>query len=236
MTRIFPEHEKPLLIAHRGLHTVKRENTLQAFREAVKAGADGIELDVHLTKDGSLAVIHDGNTMRTTGVDRVVEESTIWELKKTDPEIPVLEEVFEAFPDIYYDIELKCPSLRPGGMERKLLSVIEEYSMKQKVMVSSFDPVAARAFQKHSGHEIPVAIIYDIDPRVPRIARKGFFRHFLKADILKPGLNIAPRQLGKLKYEFSVWCPDTPQQARYYLDRGARILITNRIDLIRSTV
>lgn len=236
MTRIFPEHEKPLLLAHRGLHTHKRENTISAFLEAVKAGADGIELDVHLTSDGSLAVIHDDNTIRTTGIDRNVENSTIWELKQTDPELPTLEEVFEAFPDIYYDIELKCPSLRPGGMEKKVLSVIEEYGMQDKVMISSFDPVALVAFRRHSKGKLPVSIIYDIDPRVPRIAQKGFFRHFVKADILKPGLNIADRQIGRLKYEFSVWCPDTAQEAAFYLEKGARIIITNRIDLIRRTV
>lgn len=122
MTNPFTSKGSTILLAHRGLHTRERENTIASFRAALEAGADGVELDVHLTKDGRLAVIHDSNTSRTAGISLDVESSTLEELRAADEEIPTLEDVFQAFPDILYDIELKCPMLRPDGMEVQLTS------------------------------------------------------------------------------------------------------------------
>ena len=68
---------KPIILGHRGLPSKERENTLSSFKRAISSKADGIELDVHLTKDKKLAVIHDHNTKRTTGIDAVVEELTL---------------------------------------------------------------------------------------------------------------------------------------------------------------
>lgn len=89
--------------AHRGLHKKPKvpENSMSAFRLALDKGF-GIELDVHLTKDGHLAVIHDYTLSRTAGVDLTVEKLTSDELKKypledSDERIPMLEEVLELF-------------------------------------------------------------------------------------------------------------------------------------------
>src|SRR5581483_879272 len=75
---------RPLIGAHRGASARAPENTLWAFRAALADGAELIELDVHLTRDGRLAVIHDETTGRTTGVDGAVAELTMAELRALD--------------------------------------------------------------------------------------------------------------------------------------------------------
>jgi glycerophosphoryl diester phosphodiesterase len=72
------------IFAHRGSKGTHPENTLSAFEEALRSGADGIELDVHLTKDGELAVIHDETIDRTTTLSGYVKDYTAEELKMAD--------------------------------------------------------------------------------------------------------------------------------------------------------
>ena len=108
------------IIAHRGASHDAPENTLPAVELAWKQGADAVEVDVHLTRDDQIAVIHDDSTKETTGLDRLVRELTVQELKTLDagswkgPEfqstrIPTLEEVLKRIPDdkrVF--IEIKC--------------------------------------------------------------------------------------------------------------------------------
>ena len=120
---------KPIILGHRGLPSKERENTLSSFKRAISSKADGIELDVHLTKDKKLAVIHDHNTKRTTGIDAVVEELTLKELKQIDSEIPTLREVFETFgSSIIYDIEIKEKPFVFSNLPKLILDEI--YSFK----------------------------------------------------------------------------------------------------------
>ena len=71
-----------LNIAHRGFKGAYPENTMLAYEKAVETGADGIEFDVHLTKDGELVIIHDETLERTTDGKGLVKDKTLYELKK----------------------------------------------------------------------------------------------------------------------------------------------------------
>src|SRR3954468_15593010 len=99
-----------VIIAHRGASRDAPENTLAAVRLAWAQHADAVEIDVHLTRDGRLAVIHDPDTQRTTGVPRIVAQSTFAELSELDAgawknarfageKIPALEDVLAVVPD-----------------------------------------------------------------------------------------------------------------------------------------
>ena len=81
-TRITPS--RPRIVAHRGASYEAPENTLAAFKRAWALGAEGVELDVRLTQDGEVVVIHDATTKRTTGVDKPVAEQTLVELTQLD--------------------------------------------------------------------------------------------------------------------------------------------------------
>lgn len=74
----------PRIVAHRGASHEAPENTLAAFRRAWDIGVECVELDVHLTKDGEVVVMHDDNTKRITGRDRPIAEQTLAELKELD--------------------------------------------------------------------------------------------------------------------------------------------------------
>jgi len=74
----------PLIIGHRGAKGIVPENSLSGFKKAVELGIDGVELDVHLTKDGKLVIIHDMDLKRLTGIKIPVKQLTFKELKKYD--------------------------------------------------------------------------------------------------------------------------------------------------------
>ena len=131
--------------AHRGYHDkpVVPENSLPAFRRAIEHGF-GAELDVHLMKDGHLAVIHDASLLRTAGADVEIEDLTAedlasYTLEGTEHHIPLLEEVLPIFagkaPLI---IELKAERGNADALTAAACALLDKY--KGKYMVESFDP------------------------------------------------------------------------------------------------
>lgn len=113
-------HSRPILIAHRGESYDAPENTITAINLAWLQNADAVEIDIHLTKDNEIVVIHDSNTKRTSGVSSVVKFRSLEELKKLDvgsskgekwinERIPVLQEVLKIIPpEKSIFIEVKC--------------------------------------------------------------------------------------------------------------------------------
>ena len=125
-----------LVVAHRGANTAAPENTLEAFRLAVGAGADAIELDVHLTADGELAVIHDETLDRTTDQSGSIATLKMKEIRAADPghgfagedgsfpfrgkglQVPTFAEVLEWLPDgIGLVVEVKTPAATDATVE-----------------------------------------------------------------------------------------------------------------------
>ncbi|MCQ2463019.1 MAG: glycerophosphodiester phosphodiesterase [Clostridia bacterium] len=118
-----------------------------------KIGVDGIELDVHVVKDGGLVIIHDERLDRTTDGTGFVKDYTCEELKKFDASaqfkgqygfcgIPPLREYFERVKDIpgfMTNIELKTGEFEYTGIEDKVISMIEEYSLQDRIILSSFN-------------------------------------------------------------------------------------------------
>ncbi|AOC94354.1 Glycerophosphoryl diester phosphodiesterase [Flavobacterium anhuiense] len=133
-----------LKIAHRGAKAYEPENTLQAFQKALDLNSDGIELDVHLSSDGYLIVIHDETIDRTTNGKGLVNDFTLAELKSFlidgKYQIPTLNEVFDLVnKKCFINIELKGLETAP-----KVVSLIEEYISEkdwkyEHFIISSFD-------------------------------------------------------------------------------------------------
>ena len=132
--------------AHRGLHDKEHgipENSLAAFRLAAEHGY-GAELDVHLMRDGRLAVIHDASLKRTAGADVLVEDLTAEELKTyrlegTDERIPLLEEVLELFQDrTPLIIELKAERGNHAALAEATCRMLDRYRIHY--CIESFDP------------------------------------------------------------------------------------------------
>lgn len=140
-----------LIYAHRGASAYAPENTMEAFRLALEMGADGIELDVHLTKDGELAVIHDETLDRTTNGTGKVHEHTMAQLKELDAScgkpgfegarIPALGEVYDLVRDsrMIINVEIKTDANFYFGIEEKLVALEKEKGMTGRVIYSSFN-------------------------------------------------------------------------------------------------
>ncbi len=138
--------------AHRGFSGKYPENTMLAFKKAVEAGADGIELDVQLTKDGELVIIHDEKVDRTTNGAGNVRDFTLAELRKLDASyiytgkmdvnpVPTFEEYCEWVKDlpIVTNIELKTGVYPYPGIEAKVWKILQKYNLQDKVIISSFN-------------------------------------------------------------------------------------------------
>lgn len=152
--------DKPLILAHRGARTQAPENTLAAFRLAFEQGADGIELDVRLAADGEVVVFHDETLQRITGVPGRVNRRTLAELKSLDagvhfsPEfrgerIPTLREVFSSLDSrLVYDIELTDYHDLFGPLAERVVRLVKEFRLEERVLVTSFNPAALRAVRR----------------------------------------------------------------------------------------
>lgn len=141
-----------LIFAHRGYSALNPENTMQAFIEAERAGADGIELDVQMTRDGVLVVIHDEKLDRTTDGTGYIKNLTYKEISKYNANykfkkwfqktpVPRLEEVFEWMRSnqIICNIELKNNVIPYPGMEEKVIALINRYQLNNRIIISSFN-------------------------------------------------------------------------------------------------
>ena len=147
--RIAIFHETQIT-AHRGASLQAPENTLAAFQQAMDDFADYIELDVQMTSDGVLVIMHDDNTLRTTGVDNKISNMTLAEVKRLDAgswfseefageKVPTLEEVLELTNGrIKINIEIKAGA---DGITiaRKVAELVEEYHAENQCVVTSFD-------------------------------------------------------------------------------------------------
>ncbi|MFC4607681.1 glycerophosphodiester phosphodiesterase [Streptomyces maoxianensis] len=125
-----------LTIGHRGVMGVEPENTLRSFARAEQAGMDAIELDLHLTKDGALAVMHDADVDRTTDGKGPIADKTLAELRELDAgngeRVPVLEEVLDA---------VRAPlqaEIKDVAAARALADVMLSRDLVHRVEVSSF--------------------------------------------------------------------------------------------------
>lgn len=227
--------ERILVLGHRGIPTKEIENTIASYDKALSYGADGVELDVHITRDDELVVSHDFSTKRVFGVDKIIEESTLAEIKEISKYIPTLEEVFNAIGPVIYDIEIKAEFSYNKKLISKLVDTLKSYpEFEDKLIISSFNPLAMRRFSKLSHHKYPQAIIYDRPPTsLPKLLQHGEGRHFFACDILKPKWNITTEEKeGKKNYPVIPWCIDSKENLDIAVKTNAPILITNDSETI----
>ena len=138
--------------AHRGCSYRYPENTLSAFREALNYEITGIELDIQLSRDGHIVVMHDETVDRTTDHSGWLKDYTLAELKAMhirgddNEHVPTIREVLELIHDacvsrgILLNIELKNSEVRYDGMEQMILDLVREYGMEPYIIYSSFNP------------------------------------------------------------------------------------------------
>lgn len=140
------------IYAHRGASGTHPENTIAAFQEAARLPIEGVEFDVHLTKDGEVVVIHDEKINRTSNGKGLVQDMTLAELKQYDfgswfseqfrgETIPTLQEVLDVFKDTNHkmNIEIKTDIYHYEGIEEKVIAIVKANQLEERVVISSFN-------------------------------------------------------------------------------------------------
>ena len=161
------------IFAHRGYSGKYPENTMLAFERAVASGAQGIELDVHFSKDGKLVIIHDELLKRTTGIAGSVEDYTLDALMRMNAgkvfgdsfghtPIPSFEQYCEYVKDkdIISNVEIKTNLRYYAGIEEELIQIIRKHGIGEKVLFSSFNWLSAVRIRDLAPH-IPCGLLFE---------------------------------------------------------------------------
>ncbi|RME06477.1 MAG: glycerophosphodiester phosphodiesterase, partial [Anaerolineae bacterium] len=161
---------RPVIFAHRGASAHAPENTLVAFDLALRQGADALELDVKLSADGHVVVIHDATVDRTTDGSGRVNQMNLQTLKALDAgcrfdaafcgeRIPTLDEVLEAFGKrTFINIELTNYSSPWDDLPDKVADLVTAHGVEKRVLFSSFNPLALRRIHRRLP-EVPIGLL-----------------------------------------------------------------------------
>ena len=184
---------RPLVIAHRGASHDAPENTLAAFRLAVRRHAEAVELDAKLTRDGHIVVMHDDTVDRTTnghGAVRKMDWQALRALRvggqggDAETGVPLLEEVLQVVtPDLLVNIELTNYAAPLDALPIKVADLIVALGVARRVWVSSFNPLTLLRFARRLP-EVPVGFL--VDARRPWLYR--LFRHVVPHAVVEPPL------------------------------------------------
>ncbi len=234
--------------AHRGASGYAPENTLEAFKLAAEMGADGVELDVQLTKDGEVVVAHDEWIDRVSDGSGEIGTFTLEELKqfnfnKTHPEyaevcrIPTLREVLELLQDtgLTVNIELKTGLCFYKGIEEKVVSIVREMGYEKRVLYSSFNHTSVLKIREYCpdaqiaflyGHELSKAADYAIMNGV----------YTLNPGVLCTYYEHEMEECQRKNVDINVWTVNEETEMKRLVKMGVHSIITNYPDRGRMVV
>ena len=238
---------KSQIWAHRGASFYAPENTLEAFDIAVKQKADGIELDVQLSKDGELVVIHDETIDRVSDGTGFVKDYNLNELKKFNfgklfphfgfSAIPALEEVYRLLKptDLIINIELKTGIIFYKGIEEKLIKLAKKMNMEDRIIYSSFNHYSLlklREIKKDVKIGLLVSDLYvDILDYAVKLGADAL--HPIGYMLKLPGF-IEESKAKNMKLH--VWTVDDDEEIRLLNAQGIDAIITNKPVTARKAI
>jgi len=239
-------HPPVLRVAHRGASAQYPENTLLAFRRAIEQRVDALELDVHLTADDELVIIHDSTLERTTNGYGNVHDKTLQEIRQLDAgqgeKIPLLEEAIQLAraAQIRLCVEIKgATETEELAIAESTVRALEVANFLSQVIVTSFSPQAllrAKALQPE------ISTMLDPSPQDGTLTPRQ-----ICAQVLRAGANCLSYDLRFLTpaiatecqltgLALSPWDPDEPEDMRQVIKLGAPGLITNRPDVLNKVL
>lgn len=231
------------IYAHRGFSGEYPENTMLAFRKAIEIGADGIELDIHLSKDGEVMIIHDEALVRTTGRSGVVSDYTRSELEKISAgktkedsfgftPIPSLEEFLSFMAehkDKVTNIELKTAPVYYPGIEEKALALVKKAGLEKNIIWSSFNWLSVLKM-KNLAPGMPAGLLFE---GCPMYNMAPLFKDF-NVDFYHPDFKDLTdgivKGLTAGGIGLNVWTVNEEEQMKQCIDWDINALITNYPD------
>jgi glycerophosphoryl diester phosphodiesterase len=230
---------RPLVFAHRGGSALAPENTMAAFANGLAHGADGIELDVHLSRDGAVVVHHDVTVDRTTTGRGAVAALSQAELARLD--VPTLADVLRGFPDTRVIVELK---VNERELAAAAVDVIRRSNAVGRVCLGAFGQRVLNAVRSlepaiatSAGREEVRWALYRSWVRRPSygVAYAGF-----QVPECAGATRIVSKRFVDMAHRadlaVQVWTVDDENDARRLLSWGVDALITDRPDLITDVV
>ncbi|MFL2105739.1 glycerophosphodiester phosphodiesterase [Desemzia sp. FAM 23991] len=239
---------KPLNFAHRGFSGKYPENTMLAFQKAFEIGIDGIELDIQLTKDQELVVIHDTTVNRTTNGKGYVKDMTLNDIRQLNAAnkftniskkelIPTLEEYLEWARDkqLVTNIELKTNVFEYPGIEEKVVDLVQKYNVKDSILFSSFN-------------HYTIQKIKELDPKLKCgllsadwIVDFGKYTRDLGVECVHPGFFMLQNSsvLENIKdnhLEINTWTVNQEEHMRPLIEAGVTSIITNYPNLLKAVL
>jgi len=233
---------KTTIHAHRGASAYRPENTLEAFSLAIKQGADCLEMDVHLTKDGEIVVTHDERLDRVSNGTGHINDYTLEELKsynfgKLFPDmkcqIPTLTEVFSLVKttETSLNIEVKGFERLYHELPQKLVTLAKKYDMENRIIYSSFNHYYLQQI-KSIEPSAKIGLLYELGLVDPWVYAK-----YLNADAIHPHYAIITALPETVKHchdngiKVNVWTVDDPNVIKLMLKCAVDGIITNKPDI-----
>lgn len=243
---------RPRVIAHRGFSGAAPENTLAALRAAIEVGADMAELDVGLTSDGEVVLLHDETLDRTTDGRGRLSATPLDEVRKLDAgswfsseftgeKVPLLDEALALVRGkILLNIEIKGEAVTDqveGGIADKVLELVRKLDMLDQIVISSFEPRALKHARRLEPR-VKTASLYN------RKIHRGMSPIEVMRDADSNGFNVSARRLKKKvirecrRYErpLTVYTVDDEKAMRRLIAKGVHGIFTNRPDVMIGVV
>ena len=248
--RAYLDSPRPLAFAHRGgaYHPEIEglENTMAAFAHAVDLGYTYLETDVHVTRDGVLLAFHDTVLDRVTDRTGNIADSTYAEVQEaliggSEP-VPTLAQLFDAFPDARFNIDLKSE-----GSVEALAAFVEEREAWDRVLVGSFSSRRMGAFRRRTAGRVATSAP-PLEVVAYRVLGSGRLARWLTRGrplalqvphrrgrfvVVTPGL---VRRAHAAGVQVHVWTIDDPIEMNTLLDRGVDGIMTDRTDILRDVL
>ena len=230
-----------LIFGHRGASGHAPENTLEAFRLAMDMGAEGFELDVHMSKDGELVVIHDESVDRTTDGTGLVRELTLEQLKGLDASngmaryrgarIPTLKEVYGLIRETSHivNVEIKTDEWFYPRIEEKCLALAREMGVEERIVYSSFNHHTLKKLRQLKP-DVKLGMLFGdimVDPWEYARQLDVDYLHPMKMNIYLPEF---ARKSGDAGYGINMWTINDEQTITFCLEQDVGI-ITNYPDI-----
>jgi glycerophosphoryl diester phosphodiesterase len=242
----------PLLAAHRGGSLLWPENSLLAFRNAVALGADFIEFDVHLSRDGGVMVIHDATLDRTTTGSGPVKDRTVAELKAlrltdrsgavTQETVPTLDEVVAVAAQggrrMLLEIKVDPSKARYPGIEEKVLAILDRHAMAPSTVVMSFEAPTWRRVRELRP-DIATCALYSAR-MLSRSSLSAELDALRAAGVGFIGVEHtavdaeAVAQAQRAGIRLGAWTANDPAAMKRLIDAGVAILITDQPDVAKT--
>jgi len=252
MLTLWPRQSSSLVIGHRGAMGYTPENTLLSFEDAVRRGADLVEMDVQLSGDGEIVVMHDTSVDRTTNGSGLVRDLPWKKIKTldagvwygpgyTDEFVPNLSDVFAKFRTrkttrghaLGFIIELKTIRGSGGSLADSVVKRIRDEKMNEHVFIISFDAVALQEVRQADKH-LPIGLLYNEeteDGRIQQAKQIGAQAIFpRKTAVSSKGVLAAH----KADLMVATWTANTKIEMKRLIACGVDAITTNYPDRLRA--